>query len=385
MKFLRNEEHRTWNLLMKIDPKATKLERVLRHERQLACCAYSPDGGLLYAAGYDGVLHRWALDGNPQKASDKPSPKTKQKPALIYNDRHDSFPANGGWIESLVLHPDGKRFFTAGSWGEVHCWPIGAGKLMPRWSVKEVHASWLRRLAVSPRGDWLATCGNDCMVRVFSTASGKLVRELKGHEHPVMSVAFHGDGGSLASGDLLGGVKHWDLASGKCQRSLDAGKLYKKYQQYDQGGVRAMTFDSAGKTLYCAGFEGTNANQAQGHPTIVALDWASGKQQVIMTTRTSFAGPIVDVAYHPAGYLIGAGSSEAGGALWFWKPGQEKDEHMVKYVNSFRGLGLHSDGLRLAVAAFGDRGGQRGGNGRRLNAKNEYPDFGGSIVLYSLG
>ena len=115
-----------------------------------------------------------------------------------------------------------------------------------------------------------------------------------------------------------------------------------------------MTFDPDCRTLYCGGFEGTNANQAQGTPTVVALDWASGKRQLIMTPRGNFTGPILDMAFHPDGYLIGVGSSEAGGALWFWRPGQEKDDHEVRYVNSFRGLDLSRAGHRLTVAAFGD-------------------------------
>jgi len=144
-----------------------------------------------------------------------------------------------------------------------------------------------------------------------------------------------------------------------------------------------MTFDTAFRCLYCGGFEGTNANQAQGTPTVIALDWASGKIQTIMTPRNAFTGPILDVVYHPAGYLIGAGSSEAGGVLWFWKPGQAKNQHEVRYENSFRGLDLHRNGARLAAAAFGDRGGQRGGNGRRLT-NGEYVGFEGSIALYTL-
>lgn len=370
---------------MRLDPKATKVERVLQHERQLVCCRLSPDGAFLYAAGYDGQLHRWALDKNPKPAAESKPGKKGAAQALTYADRHEAFPAHGGWVETMALHPDGSRLFTADSWGGVQCWPIGPGKLTPRWSIKDAHATWLRRLALSPRGDRLATCGNDRMVRVFSAADGKLLHELKGHDHQVQSVAFHGDGKGLASGDLFGVVKHWDLAGGKCARTLDASKLYKKFHQYDQGGVRCMTFDTEFRTLYCAGFEGTNANQAQGHPTVVALDWERGSQQVLLTVKTPFAGPILDVVYHPAGYLIGAGSSEAGGALWFWKPGQEKEEHLVKHANSFRGLGLHGDGVRLVAAAFGDLGGQRGGNGRRLDARGEYPGFGGSVVFYSLG
>lgn len=348
---------------MSMNPKATKLERVLRYERQVVCCRQSPDQAFLYAGGFEGQLHRWALN-------DK--------------DTHEVFHVHGGWIENMVLHPDGARLYTADSWGQVKCWPVGSGKLEPHWTISDANATWLRRLAISPKGDQIATCGNDHMVRVFTTGDGKLAREFKGHDSHVHSVGFHPDGIGLASGDLRGVVKHWDLRNGRCTRDLDASKLFKKYHQYDQGGVRCLTFDREGKTLFCAGFEGANANQAQGIPMVIAFDWDSGKSQSVMTPRSNFTGPIFDVLYHPDGYLIAAGSSEAGGAIWFWKPGQEKDEHEVRFMNSFRGMDLHRDGKRLAVAAFGNRDGQRGGNGRRL-VNGEYVDFEGSIVFYGLG
>lgn len=352
------------------EPQRVKESRVLEHDRQLACCRFSPRGEYLLATGFDGTVHRWRLEDN---SDDKE--KTNPAPETVH--------AHCGWVESLVLHPDGERFYTADSWGKVCCWPAGAEKLAPSWTIEEAHASWLRKLTVSPDGRRLATCGNDRMVRVFSADDGKPVREFAGHRYSVQSVAFHNDGKSLASGDQHGVVRHWSLETGECLREFDAGKLFKVYNQYDQGGVRTMTFDDAFKTLYAGGFEGTNANQAHGVPTVLAFDWESGKQQHVMTPAEDFKGPIVDLIYHPAGYVIGAGSSEAGGMLWFFRHGEAHECHKLKNVTSFRGLALHADGLRLAATAFGDRGGQRGGNGRRLNNEGEYEGFAGNIVLYS--
>ncbi len=343
-------------------PEHTKEDRVLTHDRQFACCRFNAEGDVLFAAGFDGLLHRFNLT----------------------DDKHDSFPAHHGWIESMALHPGGDRLFTADSWGEIHCWNTQGPKLSPQWTIQKAHSSWLQDLKVRPDGGRIATCGNDRMVRVFSTADGKPAAELKGHQRCVQSVAFHNDGKSLVSGDQTGAVLHWDTASGKTVRKFDAGKLFKPFHQYDQGGVRSMMFDDAYQTLYCAGFEGINANQAHGVPTVVAFDWESGKQKQIMTPTEDYKGPILELAHHPAGYIIGAGSSEAGGRLWFWKPGEEKNCHEVKNVTSFRGIDLHKDGLLLAAAAFGDRGGQRGGNGRRLTKDGEYLGFAGSLVVYKL-
>ena len=206
---------------------------------------------------------------------------------------------------------------------------------------------------------------------------------MKGHEQPVFSVAFHPDGQRLASGDLHGVVRDWRLSDGQCERTLKASKLFNIYEQYRQGGVRAMMFDPEGMRLYCGGFQGTNANQAQGVPMVVPIDWKSGESCPELTPTVAFNGPLTDLAFHPAGFLIGAGSSEAGGVLWFWDPEETKAVHSFPYKTSLRRFDLDASGQRLAVAAFGDSDGQRGGNGRRLNAKGEYLGFNGEAVLFT--
>lgn len=347
-----------------IDPKALKPAATCSHDRQFTVCRFSPDGAFLLAAGHDGRLSRWWIE----------------------DQKKESFDAHRGWVEAMVPHAASQRLFTADSWGQVHCWRTTpealVAEMKPEWSIERTCGSWLRSLAVSPDGKWIATCGNEPVVRIYSTDGGKLSHELRGHEQPVFSVAFTPDGTELASGDLYGKVRHWKLDGGEFVRQLEAKPLFKTFHHYQQGGVRAMTFDLAGATLYCGGFQGTNANQAQGTPTVVAFDWKSGAPQTVMTPADPFTGPVMDLVFHPDGFLIGSGSSEGGGALWFWKPGDEKSFHLVKYQNSFRRMDLSPDGARLAAAAFGDLGGQRGGNGRQLNKSGEYVDFGGSVVVY---
>lgn len=346
---------------MPLDLPALRLEKTLTHDRQLISCRYSADAERLFAAGFDGRLYRWRLaDGQTQ-----------------------SFEAHRGWVEAMLMAPDRQRLYTADSWGRVCCWPLTGETLTPVWSIAKACGSWLRSAALSPDGELLATCGNEPVVRVYSTADGKLLHELRGHKQPVFSVAFHPGGKLLASGDLHGIVREWQISEGRCTRTLEAKPLFTVFEHYRQGGVRAMAFDVSGKTLYCAGFAGTNANQAQGVPTVVPLDWEMKTPRETLSTGEAFNGPILDVVYHPEGFLIAAGSSEAGGRLWFWKPGEVKASHTVKFNTSFRRMDLDSTGTRLAVVGFGDLDGQRGGNGRRLNKNGEYSDFGGTIALYS--
>lgn len=346
---------------MEVQPQAVRLEKSLIHSRQLLCCRFDAEGTRLFAAGHDGRLYRWTLADGQLTGVD----------------------AHRGWVEAMLASADRRRLYTADSWGQVHAWHAADDPLKPAWTIAKACATWLRSAAISPDGTLLATCGNEPVVRVFSTADGKLIHELRGHEQPVFSVAFHPDGQRLASGDLHGLVRDWHLNNGQCERTLEARSLFKVFEHYRQGGVRAMTFDPEGKLLYCGGFQGTNANQAQGAPMVIPIDWSTGKALPELTPAAAFNGPLTDLAFHPAGFLVGAGSSEAGGMLWFWKPGEGKAVHSMSYKTSLRRFDFDPTGQRLAVTAFGDSNGQRGGNGRKLDAGGQYVGFNGEAVLFT--
>ena len=72
----------------------------------------------------------------------------------------------------------------------------------------------------------VATGGNDNLVKLWSAADGKPVRTFTGHANRVYSVLFHPDGKRLISGDLMGSVRVWELASGKEVGVFDAKELH---------------------------------------------------------------------------------------------------------------------------------------------------------------
>src|SRR5205823_4236208 len=90
------------------------------------------------------------------------------------------FPAHEGAITDLVLTPDQKHLLTGDSRGEVKRWDLAAveqqlkkgGQAKPERSLN-AHAHGVTGFAMSPDGSRFATAGQDNVVKVWDTATGK--------------------------------------------------------------------------------------------------------------------------------------------------------------------------------------------------------------------
>jgi WD40 repeat protein len=315
----------------KIDPTKTHLLKEYKHDSPLVGCRFDPSGQFVFAGCQDNNVIRWHLDSG--------------KKTLLAGHK--------SWVRPLAFAAKEKLLFS-GDWaGRVLVWPADADEPKPTRTI-EAHRGWVRALAVSPDGKTLASCGNDRLVKLWSIADGKLLRELAGHASHVYNTAFHPDGKHLVSADLMGVVKVWDLAKGEVVREFDA-KILHKYDptfRADHGGVRSMAFSRDGALLACAGITNvSNAFAGVGNPLVVLFDWASGKQKQLLQPKVKFQGTAWGVIAHPSGFFAAAGGGN-GGALWFWKPDNAQDFFTLKLPNNARDLDLHPDDHRLAVAFF---------------------------------
>jgi WD40 repeat protein len=324
-------------LLRGPDPAQTRQVQEFKYTSPLLSCRFDPLGKYLFFSAQDNTVQRTELASG----------------------RLTAFNGAKSWVRALAMHPAGGLLFAGTYDGKILCWPVDAEKPEPV-RLLEAHGGWVRALAVSPDGATLASCGNDHLVKLWSTTDGRLIEVLRGHDAHVYNVAFHPTGTALVSADLEGIVKQWNLVGGlpaspsSAVREFDAKVLYKYDEGFraDIGGIRSIAFSADGNLLACGGItDVSNAFAGIGKPAVALFDWQTGQRKQLLRPKEDFQGLVCGLAFHKDGYLIGAGGGN-GGALWFWKPDQPQAFFTLKLPANARDLSLHPDGRRLAISFF---------------------------------
>lgn len=326
-------------------------------DRQLAALRFSPDGKLLAGGDFEGRVVRW----------DASSATLTALPDL---------PGHHGWVQALAFAPDGSRLFTADSWGRMAARTIAGSDARPLWAVEAAHPAWVRRLAVSPDGKTLASCSADGLVRLSSAATGARLRDWSLESDP-LALAWRPDGGAVAVGDLHGQIHEYDASSGNRLRRLQAAEMYRLDRIQEVGGVRCLSYDPSGKTLAAAGCLPTSGGFVQGTPLLVFFDAASGKLIQSLKIGTTNDGYVLDLHWHPGGFVMGVSSGQPGqGKLFFHRPGDAAPFFLTPKMVNCHALAVHD--RRLVVAATNANS---SGNGRPKTKDMSYP--GNSSPLYA--
>ncbi|MBI3855179.1 MAG: WD40 repeat domain-containing protein [Planctomycetes bacterium] len=316
---------------MGADPKQTYVAVDYKYEAPFITCRFDPKGRYVFGAAEDRSVVRWELATGKQTVL----------------KGHDS------WVGDLAFTPDGETLITAGYDDTLMWWPVAAEKPEPLRKV-EAHKGWIRAAAVSPCGNYLASAGNDGKVKLWYLSDGAPLRTLEGHDNHVYSLMFHPTVPCVISGDLLGNVHQWDLATGERVRSFDAKPLwsYNAGQGVDFGGVRSLSMSPDGKHLACSGLhKAENPLGAVHEPLVLRFEWETGKL-LVSHTLAGQKSVAWRARFHPEGFLIGGSGGGAGGHLLFWNQ-EDKPFHTFKLPDTVREFDLHPDGIQLATAHYG--------------------------------
>lgn len=190
-------------------------------------------------------------------------------------------------------------------------------------TTEAAHGKWIRKVIVSPDGKRVVSIGDDMMGRVWDAESGNKIHELKGHEErtpnhfPSMLYAacISADSRLLATGDKVGRVVIWDLATGSKLASLDAPGFYTwdpKERIHSIGGIRSLAFSPDGQRLAIGGIGRIgNIDHLDGPARVELFAWEQNEK--LHEFLGDGKGLITSLVFGPEGkWLLGAGGDNGG-------------------------------------------------------------------------
>ena len=191
----------------------------------------------------------------------------------------------------------------------------------------DAHSRCVRRIAVTADGSKLASVGDDMVCRIWDTATGLMLHELRGHAERtpqhftsmLYAVTFSPDGRRLATGDRVGHVVVWDVESGKQLVTIETPTLYTwdgVQRIRSIGGIRGLAFSPDGTQLAIGGVgQIGNVDALQGPSRVEVFDWAR-RQRVAEFTGAQ--GIVNRCIYHPAGQWLCAIGGGSNGLVMFY-------------------------------------------------------------------
>lgn len=166
-------------------------------------------------------------------------------------------------------------------------------------------------ITFSPDGSRLVVGYDDDVIRIWNLNTGNLVRELRGHEAPVIAIAYSPDGKTISSASSDSTVRLWNARNGKLLRIMND----------HQSDVGAVAYSPYGQLLASGGWDGQ------------ILIWDLKKRTAVSRFK-GHTDRISSLAFSPRGKHLVTGSADRSVRIWRIKDGREIDRYTCKHAVS---------------------------------------------------
>lgn len=290
--------------------------KIRRLDHRASAVAFSADGTLLATGGFDATARVWDL-------------ATGRETHRLEHENQ---------VTAVGFAPEPNRLVTASAYThgrpDTNCrvWDLSTAQVVSR-IVFDGSAS--SSVAFHPDGGTVATSSTDRTARVWDLGSGEERHRLV-HDSEVYAVAFDHEGRRAATGTGDGAILVWDLSASletftatderwfqdmavQPNGTLVAGARYNTARLWDLSvGEELSPIESAG--VFSVAFDPVGTRLAIG--TRAASVWDLHTRRELH--RFPHASVVNGVAFHPDGDILASCSSDGTARLWDLKTGKER-------------------------------------------------------------
>mgnify|MGYP000595491204 CR=1 FL=1 len=200
-------------------------------------------------------------------------------------------------------------------------------------TLEKKHSGIINHLQFSKDDQLLATASNDWTSKIYSMATGKVVKDLKTQSEFIGGISLNGTGNHLAfaSGNLETGnhIGVWNITRGKL------------FPFYENKGVydffTTVAFSPKNKTIAASNANG--GTYWYGFPN-------NGNSGSLSLTNSL----VTCVAFTPNGKNIISGTKQ--GSLIFWRPDRNKNESIEVDKEGIVSVSVSADGTKIAAGTY---------------------------------
>jgi WD40 repeat protein len=259
---------------------------------------------------------------------------------------------HGRYVTAVAL--SGQTAVSGSYDGKMIWWNLAEKKAI---RTVDAHARQVRMIATSPDGSKFASVGDDMICRIWNAADGSRIHELRGghaertptHFNSMLyCCVFSPDGRKVATGDRVGHVVVWDVATGRQLAAVEAPTLYTwdgRQRIRSIGGVRALAFSPDNNHLAVGGVgQIDNVDGLSGPSRVEVFDWNRKEK---LYDFTGAQGLINRLVYHPQNAWLCAIGGGGSGIIMFHDPAKRAMIHQGAVPMFVHDAVLHEEGTSM--------------------------------------